>query len=326
MKNLMTAAALLAIWAAGAEGTFRSADVSGRLSRVENVQNYSTENFSAAKIGKVENPRNDALPLMPAPLVKGAVKPEIESQWKGKKVAFLGDSITDKIHVGTTHNYWDYLPKILGLDAYVYGRNGWQMKGMLDQAKEVMRDFHWYVDALFVFAGTNDYNGSVPRGEWYETEECEVNRNGVLMKTPHRRFSFDPNTFRGRINRLMDYLKRNFPDQQIVLMTAIHRGYATFGPKNVQPDELYPNKLGLYIDDYNDDIRAAGRIWSVPVLDLYARSGLFPLYSEYARAFHDADTDMLHPNATGHARLARTMAYWMLTIPSDFKRNDGTFE
>lgn len=25
-----------------------------------------------------------------------------QNQWKGKKVAFLGDSITDKIHVGTT--------------------------------------------------------------------------------------------------------------------------------------------------------------------------------------------------------------------------------
>ena len=37
-----------------------------------------------------------------------------KSQWKGKKVAFLGDSITDKSHVGTTKNYWQYLEEMLG--------------------------------------------------------------------------------------------------------------------------------------------------------------------------------------------------------------------
>ena len=42
-----------------------------------------------------------------------------ENQWKGKKVAFLGDSITDKKHVGTTKNYWQYLAEMLGLTPLV---------------------------------------------------------------------------------------------------------------------------------------------------------------------------------------------------------------
>ena len=37
---------------------------------------------------------------------------EIKSQWQNKRIAFLGDSITDKCHVGTTKNYWQYLEEI----------------------------------------------------------------------------------------------------------------------------------------------------------------------------------------------------------------------
>ena len=296
------------------------------LTKIDNAANVRSENLVAEKLGKVTNPWDEGMPLMPEPTVKGAAKPLVESCWKGKKVAFLGDSITDARHIGCTANYWNYLPKMLGLDAYVYGVNGDQMKNLMAQAKKVMLDFHWYVDAIFVWAGTNDFNSNVPRGEWYETTEEVTSRTTGTVKLPRRKPSMDEGTFRGRINALLSYLKHNFPDQQIVLVTAIHRGYATFGPKNIQPDESFPNLLGLYIDDYNDDIRQAGRIWSVPVLDLYERSGLLPTDSSYVRYFHDAETDMLHPSANGHERIARTMAAWMLTIPSDFKRNDGLFD
>ena len=296
------------------------------LSKIDNAANVRSENLVAERLGRVTNPWDEAMPLLPPPTVKGAAKPAIESAWKGKKVAFLGDSITDRCHVGTTANYWDYLPRALGIDAYVYGVNGNRMCDLLAQAKKVMLDFHWYVDAIFVWAGTNDFNGSVPRGEWYDVAEEETPRSGGPAKLLRRRPSMDEKTFRGRINRLLSYLKHSFPDQQIVLVTAIHRGSATFGPKNIQPDESFPNLLGLYIDDYNDDIRAAGRMWSVPVLDLYERSGLLPTEPSHVRYFHDAKTDMLHPNANGHERIARTMAYWMLTIPPDFKRSDGLFD
>ena len=37
-------------------------------------------------------------------------------QWKGKKVAFLGDSITDKQRIGTQKCYWEYLAEMLGID------------------------------------------------------------------------------------------------------------------------------------------------------------------------------------------------------------------
>ena len=292
------------------------------LTRVENAVNVRLEGFAAAQRGTVTNVWDTVMPFMPSPTVKGAAKPKIESQWKGKKVAFLGDSITDPRLAG---KYWNQLPALLGIDAYVYARSGLRMDGMLTQAERLLLDLHWYVDAIFVLAGTNDYNGNVPRGEWYEVADEETPRTTGTVTLPRRRFVMDPATFRGRLNRLLSYLKENFPDQQIVLMTALHRGFAQFGPKNIQPDEAFPNLLGLHIDDYNDDIREAGRIWSVPVLDLYRDSGLFPLVKSHQRYFRDADTDMLHPNERGHERLARTMLYWMLSVPSDFKRDDGLF-
>ena len=43
-------------------------------------------------------------------------KEEIKSQWRGARVAYLGDSITDKRQVekGTNDTYWLYLESLLG--------------------------------------------------------------------------------------------------------------------------------------------------------------------------------------------------------------------
>ena len=54
----------------------------------------------------------------------------MNEQWCNKKVAFIGDSITDKIHVGTTRNYWDYLAESCGIIPLVYGINGSQWNGV----------------------------------------------------------------------------------------------------------------------------------------------------------------------------------------------------
>ena len=100
------------------------------------------------------------------------------------------------------------------------------------------------VDVIFIFAGTNDYMNGILLGKWYDESEEEVYLKGKTLKLPSRYIVKDMKTFRGRINKVMDFLKTNFPDQQIVVMTPIHRGYANFGGKNVQPEESFPNALG----------------------------------------------------------------------------------
>lgn len=243
-----------------------------------------------------------------------------KNQWKGKKVAYLGDSITDKIHVGTTKNYWQYLQEMLGIEPLVYGINGHQWNGILEQAKKLKAEQGDKIDAIFIFAGTNDYNGSVPLGEWYTTKEEETRVSGPSTAVRKRRITvMDNKTVRGRINMAMDYLKTNFPTQQIIVLTPIHRAFAQFGEKNIQPDESFPNALGLYIDDYVSAIKETANVWAVPVIDLNSICGLYPLKDEYVRYFHDGKTDRLHPNAEGHYRMAKALMYQLLAYPSDFK-------
>lgn len=244
----------------------------------------------------------------------------IESQWKGKKVAYLGDSITDKRHVGTSSNYWQYLDVYLGTEAWVYGINGADWNGVFGQAQKLKAEKGDNVDAIIVFAGTNDYNGGVPLGDWWSATNQLVECWGKKMETRARRLpNRDPGTFRGRINVVLDYLKTNFPRQQIILFTPIHRGYATFGGGNIQPEESYPNARGLYIGDYVDAVKEAANVWAVPVIDLNSVSGLYPLNSAHLLYFHDVKTDQLHPNAAGHGRMARAIAYQLLAYPADFK-------
>jgi lysophospholipase L1-like esterase len=116
----------------------------------------------------------------------------------------------------------------------------------------------------------------------------------------------------------MSYLKNHFPEQQIIIMTPIHRGFAKFGDRNVQPDENYANTRGLYIDAYVNVLKQAAQNWAVPIIDLYSESGLYPLANAQQQYFHNAKTDRLHPNAKGDYRIAKTIQYQLLSLPAGF--------
>ena len=244
--------------------------------------------------------------------------------WNGKKVVYLGDSITDPSQMERhKHNvYWKYLQEMYGLEPHVYAISGYQWDRIYPMAQKMKAEMGDTPDAILILLGTNDYNAGVPLGKWYEEVEEDVNRRGVLIRQPRRHFVKNMGTLRGRINTVMEYLKQNFPDQQIVLMTPLHRGYANFGNSNVQPPESFPNVLGLYLEDYVKVLREAADIWSVPLIDLYRDSGLFPDDPAYAKYFRDGGAtgkDSLHPNGLGHLRMAQTIAARLRALPSDFK-------
>ena len=106
----------------------------------------------------------------------------VQNQWKGKKVAYLGDSITDKIHVGTSKNYWQYLEEMLGIEPWVYGINGHQWSDLLGQAQKLKEEKGGEVDAIFIFAGTNDFYANVPLGEWYTETYQRVEVSGRIKR------------------------------------------------------------------------------------------------------------------------------------------------
>ena len=245
--------------------------------------------------------------------------PEIVSQWNGKRVAYLGDSITDANQLPHQNVYWNLLKDILGIEPFVYGINGHQMNQIIGQAQKLEAEHGQDFDAIMVFIGTNDYNASVPVGQWY-TEKGEVTTIGgpTNVVRMHRQLVMDDATFCGRTNTALAYLKQHFPTKQIILLTPIHRAYATFGKGNIQPDESWANGVGQYIDEYVQAIKEAGSIWAMPVIDLNALCGLYPLEPAQNIYFRNAETDLLHPNTDGHRRMAYTLAYQLTALPATF--------
>ena len=241
------------------------------------------------------------------------------SQWDGKRVAYLGDSMTDPKNTSCTLHYWHYLDTLVGIKPVVYARSGYKWDGIYKKANELYAACPPdSIDAIFIWAGTNDYNGSVPPGEFYTERMDSVNVDGVMSLRKHRTMSMDDSTFCGNINRTLHYLKTHYPTKQIVILTPIHRAYAKFSAKNEQPDENYANGQNMYVEEYIDILKRGAQLWAVPVIDLYSVSGLMPVLDEHTQYFHDEKSDRLHPNDPGHYRLARTIQMQLLALPPTF--------
>ena len=239
--------------------------------------------------------------------------------WHGKKVAFLGDSITDATYLPQEKKYWQFLEEKLHITPFVYGIRGRQWNDIPDQAERLFREHGTDADAIIIFAGTNDFKNAVPAGRWHDDRKEDVCAQGQMVWRLRRIANTDPETLRGRINRALTLVKDRFVKQQIVLCTPIHRGYADLGNGNIQPEESFQNDIGMYVDEYVEIIKEAGDIWSVPVIDLYNLAGLLPMRDDYAQYFHKQDTDRLHPNTAGHKRIAETLYYQLAGLPPDLK-------
>ena len=103
--------------------------------------------------------------------------------WTGKKVAFLGDSITDPAQTNRPQRiYWQYLAEDLGLEPHGYAVSGYQWDRVYKAAQKMQQEMGGEVDAIVIFAGTNDYMNGIPLGEWYDVAEEEVYLKGKTLK------------------------------------------------------------------------------------------------------------------------------------------------
>ena len=100
----------------------------------------------------------------------------MQSGCKGKNICFPGDSITEGVGgLKVGERYFDLLGADIGFNAYGYGVNGARFLGLKRQAEKMHDEHGDDVDAIFLFAGTNDYNSALPLGVWFdETEEIVV--------------------------------------------------------------------------------------------------------------------------------------------------------
>ena len=142
-----------------------------------------------------------------------------------------------------------------------------------------------------------------------------IHESKHLVDRKHRYPVMGDSTYRGRINKALDYVKRMYPKKQIVLLTPIHRAEFYANDSNWQPREDYTNLCGEYIDAYVQSVKEAGNLWAVPVIDMNALSGLYPLMDEHAQFFKSASNDRLHPNDEGHRRMAMTLVYQLQILP-----------
>ena len=126
------------------------------------------------------------------------------------------------------------------------------------------------VDAIVVFGGTNDFgHGDAPMGE-IDSEDIY--------------------TFCGGLNSLIKTFKKDFAGVQIVFMTPLHRSMEEFS--------------GRRLKDYVEAIKEVAEYYAIPLLDLYATSGLQPQVPIIMQKYCP---DGLHPNDAGHERL-----YWRM--------------
>ncbi len=190
-------------------------------------------------------------------------------KWQGRSWGTLGDSITE------ANGYQPLVGNALGLAVvHNYGRSGCPMTagGATDGGATVNvgREMDAGLDCVTIFAGTNDYRLDKPLGD---------------------RGKKDPLTFVGAYMTLIEHILSENSACRLNLWTPLQRdkdGYDI--------DRL--NEAGHRLGDYAEAVRYLGQRYALPVLDLYAESGLnkltLPFFTE----------DGLHPNQRGHARIA----------------------
>ena len=205
---------------------------------------------------------------------------------QGKKINFLGDSIT--AGTGTSapaHIYLNVLAREVGLaEARNYGIGGTRIARQtrslpnleyldeLDFCKrfDKMDDD---ADVVVVFGGTNDFgHGDAPLGSFTDRT---------------------PDTFYGACHYLFAGLMQKYPTAEIVIMTPLHR---------VQEDDTTREYgKGVNLATVREAILEVAQYYALPVVDLWATSGIQPKV-EISRATHCPDG--LHPNDAGHKIIA----------------------
>ncbi|MDE6491200.1 MAG: SGNH/GDSL hydrolase family protein [Muribaculaceae bacterium] len=242
--------------------------------------------------------------------------------WKGRNIAYFGDSITDPRNKAASKKYWSWLQEWLGTTPWVYAVSGRTWNDIPRQTNKLIKEHGDEVDAIIILIGTNDFANAVPLGCWYDETEATVTAGLKRQKRDitlrRRTLSTDQSTYRGRINIALSKLKQVYPDKQIVLLTPLHRGGFYLSDTNWQPTEEWPNEAGEYIDAYVEATKEAANVWAVPVIDLNSTSGLFPMADTQARYFADEEIDRLHPNNDGHRRMAATLLYQLGALPAAF--------
>ena len=212
---------------------------------------------------------------------------------KGKKVLFLGDSITEGVGVDCVEEtYWKQFEALTGTNCIGYGISGTRIAFQPDEIGAVEPYFdgplpHYVTrvdsmdddaDIVVVFGGTNDFgHGFAPIGDFDDrTDE----------------------SYYGALHNLCVKLLEKYPAASVVFMAPMAR--CTETDKNPLLNDIgMPRKAPF--SDYVDIMKEVCGYYSIPVLDLYRTLGINPIIEKQKQMFVP---DGLHPNKAGAKRIA----------------------
>ena len=199
---------------------------------------------------------------------------------KGKKINFLGDSITEGVGASEyARCYVEQFAAATGAVCRNYGISGTRIarRRVPYSNPNFDRDYPSRVpemdpdaDLIVVFGGTNDFgHGDAPLGEMSDRTVW---------------------TYYGALHVLCTTLIEKYPTCPIVILTPLHR----------EDEEAQTPILKSFVDA----TRQVAEYYSLPVLDLWANYGIQPRVPVMKATYVP---DGLHPNDAGHKILANKL-------------------
>lgn len=208
---------------------------------------------------------------------------------KGKKINFLGDSITEGIGVSKPENKYVevFNRKYRPLLVRNYGISGTRFARQQKPSEKPSYDQDFCsrvekmdkdADIVVVFGGVNDHwHGDAPFGNFDDRT---------------------PETFYGACHTLMVSLIERYPLSIILFMTPLHCLV-----------EDRPGKEPYY--KYVEAIKQVAAYYALPVLDLYTLSGIQPKVPIIRETYVP---DGVHPNDLGAQRVADRLAAFIKSL------------
>lgn len=204
---------------------------------------------------------------------------------KDKKINFLGDSITEGC--GASENSLCYVSQVATKSGAIcrnYGIGGTRIARQQTPTEPKWDQYFGSrvegmendADIVCIFGGTNDFgHGDAPIGEFSDRTD---------------------DTYYGAWHNLCVSLITKYPTAKIAIFTPLHRCNED-NPLGSDNKKI----ASLPLKGYVDIVREVAEYYSLPVLDLYAESGLQPNVPVIKDIYMP---DGLHPSDAGHEVLA----------------------
>lgn len=247
------------------------------LLKMEHAEKMIADSIGSVE-GAVKDTKDEVAQLKA--LIGDGTNTVVESPLNGKKWGVVGDSIT--FGTGATDATTTYHGYISAKYLMTISNQGFPGKciairpeyndTLVDQLKSTPAD----CDFVTVFAGTNDFGNSIVIGTFSDTTN---------------------ETFYGAVKNMCLAMYERFGAKKFAFLTPTQRS-----------DGNNPNNAGKTLKDYRDVIIEVGAYYGIPVLDLYAESGINPGLCA------DFTGDGLHLNDAGHERISNRIAKFLESL------------